>query len=86
MRREFDQVAQRIANPSDSYTSELLKDDSKLTRKLVEEALELGLAFRGVEGSIIPEFADVVYSGTLLVVKRGYTVEDLAKEMRGRQK
>lgn len=86
VRREFEQIRARLANPADSYTSRLLQDDRKAMRKLNEEALELVMAYCGAEGKFIPELADVVYAATLLAVKKGVTAGDLAKEMLSRQK
>ena len=85
MRQEFETLEKRLRNPTGSYTSQLLMDPEKAARKFVEEGYEFVQAYWG-RGKMIPEMADVIYAAAVLAVTRGYTVDQLAKEMLARQK
>lgn len=84
IKKEYEQVKERLNNPTKSYTSNLLKDEEKIARKINEEVYELIQAFYG-RGNFNREAADVVYSLTAMLVKKGIPLDDIAKEMLRRQ-
>jgi phosphoribosyl-ATP pyrophosphohydrolase len=86
MEREYAALAERLRNPSGSYTSRLLRgEEGGMRRKLGEEALEVVMAASG-EGDLLEELADLEYARTGVMVNRGITLEQLAAVMRARQK
>jgi len=85
MSKEYEQVKTKKEFPTDSYTSKLLADPEKVTRKANEELYELIQAFYG-RGDFVGESADVMYAINLMLVSAGYSLNDIAKEMAKRQK
>ena len=83
--QEFAQMMQRLKNPNGSYTSNLLQDPEKITRKANEEMYELIQAFYG-RGNPIGEAADVLYALTLMMASKRIIPDEIAREMLGRQK
>ena len=85
MRFEYDLIKGRKENPIDTYTSNLLKSDEQVRRKINEEAYELIQALSG-RGNVVAESADVLYSTFLALVQRGIRLDDIATEVKKRQK
>ncbi len=75
----------RLASPRPgSYSSELLKDERAICRKLNEEAYE-SIDARGPDETTW-EVADLVYMATALLVTRGLSWRDVLRELRGRER
>jgi phosphoribosyl-ATP pyrophosphohydrolase len=86
MEREYAALAERLRNPSGSYTSRLLQGgEGGMRRKLGEEALEVVMAAFG-EGDLLEELADLEYAKVGVMVNQGITLEQLAAAMRERQR
>ena len=84
MGEEYERIKRRKENPTDSETSQLLKDPEMIRRKLIEEAYELTQALSG-NGNIVAESADVLYSNFLALVRQGITLDEVAAEIKKRQ-
>lgn len=87
--REYAQISERLLNPKEgSETTRMLQDPYRAARKLAEEAWEVGAAQMGNEGKSrqAAELADLIYRATGYMVKNGITLQELAAEMRARQK
>lgn len=80
--------ARAEAGESDaSYTASLLaKGPSKIAKKLIEEAGELGLALAGeTEREVANEAADVLYHMLVGLQARGVSLDDVARVLAARQ-
>ena len=87
MRKEYDQIAARALNPTDSLTSQLLRDPEALAKKGAAEWIELALAMNGAgKDPFIVESADIFYVNVVSLVQQGVTLDELARYMSSRQK
>jgi phosphoribosyl-ATP pyrophosphohydrolase/phosphoribosyl-AMP cyclohydrolase len=77
----------RGAEPSDSYTAELLADPALLGDKVREEADEAARAAAGEsEERLAEEAADVLYHLIVLLASRGLTLADAEAVLNGRRR
>lgn len=74
--------------PEDSYTARLfLKGPSKIAQKLGEESVELILeSMKDDDQAFLNESADLLFHFMILLVDRGYTLQDVAKILSERHK
>lgn len=82
--RSLDDLARRIARiaanpPAGSYTARLLRDESLLASKLIEEAGELGEA-RSKE-DVTWEAADTIYFALVAMARRGVSLAGVEREL-----
>lgn len=88
--REVYQVLEgRRDTPSDSYTSNLMRDDDKLAEdkileKIGEEAAEVIIASKNDE-NLVPEAADLIFHTLLLLVYKGVKLDELYSEFEKRR-
>lgn len=80
-------IDDRIANPDESsYTCKLLRDDNKLSKKIIEEATEFVLSFKdGDEEGMAWELADVIYHVMVAVEKSGLPMEKVYEKLSERR-
>jgi phosphoribosyl-ATP pyrophosphohydrolase/phosphoribosyl-AMP cyclohydrolase len=73
----------RKNNPSDeSYTCKLLKNETKMCKKVVEEAAEVVLACKDHDNDALAgEVADLLYHTLVLIVKEGLDIEQVYAEL-----
>ena len=83
--KEYSLITGRKKNPTGSYTSEMLQNPEMIARKFNEEAYELIQSFYG-RGDVAGEAADVIYALMLMLINKGVTLNELAKELAKRQK
>ena len=69
--------------PEDSYTTSLFKEGlSRMTQKVGEEAVELVIeSMKQNNPRMIYEASDMIYHLTVLLVSKGLSIEDIAKEL-----
>lgn len=74
--------------PSGSYTTKLFKRGiNKMTQKVGEEAVEMIIdALNGTDKNMIYEGADLMYHMMVMLIYKGYRLEDLARELKKRHK
>jgi phosphoribosyl-AMP cyclohydrolase / phosphoribosyl-ATP pyrophosphohydrolase len=74
--------------PEGSYTTKLFeKGVNRMAQKVGEEAVETVIeACNGTEEGFLYEASDLIYHLTVLLVSKGYTLTDLAKELKKRHK
>ncbi len=74
--------------PEDSYTTYLFqKGKRKITQKVGEEAVETIIgAMADDDENFLYEGADLLYHLLVLLSYKGYRIEDLVKELKGRHK
>lgn len=76
----------RAADPSESYTAQLLADVPRASRKLGEEAVEVVVAaLSGSDQDVISEMADLTYHLLALLAARGLSPELVIAELQNRQ-
>lgn len=80
-------IKDRKENPSDeSYTCKLFKDESKMCKKLVEEATEFILAIKDRdEEEASKELADLIYHTLVAVVAKDMDLTKTYAELAGRR-
>jgi phosphoribosyl-AMP cyclohydrolase / phosphoribosyl-ATP pyrophosphohydrolase len=77
----------RSADPSESYTAELLADPGRIGDKLREEADETARAAAGESDErVAEEAADVLYHLTVLLASRGLSLADAEAVLGGRRR
>jgi len=74
----------RLENPTDSFGSKLMADQTLIRRKLHEETWEFSNAETLDE--TIHEAADLFFFASALLVKRGLSWSDVWRELKGRQR
>lgn len=82
-----DIIQDRKDNPSDkSYTTSLFKKGiNKVAQKVGEEAVELVIEAKDDNESLfLNEAADLMYHYIVLLVAKGYTLEDVIKVLKER--
>ena len=74
--------------PEGSYTSYLFNSGlDKILKKLGEEATETIVAAKNEDPQrLVSETSDLIYHLLVLLVERGITLDDVARELRGRRK
>ena len=77
-----------IEKPEGSYTTSLFNSGvNRMAQKVGEEAVETVIeAINGNDSNFIYEASDLIYHLTVLLTSKGYTLEDLAKELKKRHK
>ncbi len=81
-------LAARSSEPSASRTSKLFADGiSKMAKKLVEEAIEVGLdAVQSDRAGVVRESADLLYNLCVVWAHMGITPQDIWAEMERRER
>ena len=82
-------VTERKANPQEnSYTNKLFKKGvNKIAQKLGEEAIELVIEAKDANDELfLNEAADLMYHYIVLLVNRGFKIEDVEKVLAKRHK
>lgn len=78
--------ARRDADPSASYTAQLLADPARAAKKLGEEAVELAIAaVQGDRPAIAAESADLLYHWLVLLAACGVDPYAVAEALAARQ-
>ncbi|MDR3251431.1 MAG: bifunctional phosphoribosyl-AMP cyclohydrolase/phosphoribosyl-ATP diphosphatase HisIE [Tannerella sp.] len=74
--------------PEGSYTTSLFeKGVNRMAQKVGEEAVETVIeATNGTDGDFIYEASDLIYHLIVLLTSKGYSLEDIAKELKKRHK
>ncbi|MDR1098570.1 MAG: bifunctional phosphoribosyl-AMP cyclohydrolase/phosphoribosyl-ATP diphosphatase HisIE [Tannerella sp.] len=74
--------------PEGSYTTSLFnKGINRMAQKVGEEAVETVIeATNGTDGGFIYEASDLIYHLIVLLTAKGFSIEDLAKELKKRHK
>ena len=76
----------RAADPSESYTAQLLADVPRASRKLGEEAVETVVAaLSGNDQELLAEMADLTYHLLALLAARGLSPAQVVGVLRARQ-
>ncbi len=78
----------RATMPEGSYTTKLFKKGiNKITQKVIEESGEMIIdALNGTDKNMIYEGADLMYHLIVMLIYKGYRLEDLARELKSRHK
>ncbi len=74
--------------PEDSYTAKLFSHGiNKIAKKLGEEAVELVIEAKDSDDErLLEEAADLLFHMLILLIERGYALEDVVRVLRGRHK
>ena len=77
-----------VERPEGSYTTSLFnKGVNRMAQKVGEEAVETVIeATNGTDEGFIYEASDLVYHLIVLLTSKGYTLEDIANELKKRHK
>ena len=77
-----------IEKPEGSYTTSLFNSGvNRMAQKVGEEAIETVIeATNGTDSNFIYEASDMIYHLIVLLTSKGFTLEDLAKELKKRHK
>jgi len=80
-------IEDRKKNPSDeSYTCKLFKDETKMCKKLIEEAAEVALAIKDHDkNEEASELSDLIYHALVAVVKEDIPIEKVFAELTERR-
>ena len=71
-------LARKTADPSDSYSAQLLADLPRAARKLGEEASEtMVAALSGTDDALAGEVGDLLYHLLVVLVARGVTLDQV---------
>lgn len=72
--------------PEGSYTTSLFRSGvNKMAQKVGEEAVEIVIeACNGTDDRLIYESADLLYHLIVLLTSKGYSIEDIARELKER--
>jgi phosphoribosyl-ATP pyrophosphohydrolase/phosphoribosyl-ATP pyrophosphohydrolase/phosphoribosyl-AMP cyclohydrolase len=72
--------------PENSYTANLFREgDDRILKKVIEEAGEVIIAAKGSNRSeMVHESADLLFHLMVLLVHKGLTLQDIAKELEKR--
>lgn len=78
-------LARKTADPTDSYSAQLLADLPRAARKLGEEASEtMVAALSGTDEELAGEAGDLLYHLLLVLVARGVTLDQLTDVLAAR--
>jgi len=88
IRSVFNTLKDRKINPIDSYTSKIMQDtekkaEDKILEKIGEEATEVLIASKNNE-NLVHEATDLIFHTLLLLVYKGYELDDLLNEFEKR--
>ena len=79
-------AARKGADPSSSYTAQLLADPARAAKKLGEEAVETALAaVTGDKDAIAAESADLIYHWLVLLAACGAPLDAVAAKLEARE-
>ena len=79
-------AARRGADPSSSYTAQLLADPARAAKKLGEEAVETVIAAVGQDADALAgESADLIYHWLVLLAARGVDLDAVAAKLAARE-
>jgi phosphoribosyl-ATP pyrophosphohydrolase len=79
-------AARKGADPSTSYTAQLLSDPQRAAKKLGEEALETALAaVSGDRDAVAAESADLIYHWLVLMAAAGVDLDAVAARLKARE-
>lgn len=79
-------AARKGADPSASYTAQLLADPSRAAKKLGEEAVETVIAAAsGDKDAIAAESADLIYHWLVLLAASGVSLDAVAEKLAARE-
>ena len=79
-------IEDRHANPSDeSYTCKLFNDETRMCKKVIEEAGEFALAIKdGDRDEMVWELADLIYHTMVAIEKTGLPMSEVYKKLKER--
>ena len=78
--------ARKGADPSASYTAQLLADPARAAKKLGEEAVETVIAAtQGGGEPLAAESADLIYHWLVVLAAAGVTLDDVAAKLEARE-
>lgn len=78
-------LARKSADPSDSYSAQLLADLPRAARKLGEEASEtMVAALSGTDEALAGEAGDLLYHLLVVLVARGVTLDQVMEVLAAR--
>jgi phosphoribosyl-ATP pyrophosphohydrolase len=77
-----------IEKPEGSYTTSLFNSGvNRMAQKVGEEAIETVIeATNGTDENFIYEASDLIYHLIVLLTSKGFSLEDIAKELKKRHK
>lgn len=79
-------AARKGADPSASYTAQLLADPARAAKKLGEEAVETALAaVQGDRDALASESADLIYHWLVLLAACGVDLDAVAQKLAARE-
>jgi phosphoribosyl-ATP pyrophosphohydrolase len=79
-------AARKGADPSASYTAQLLADPARAAKKLGEEAVETVIAaVQGDPSALAAESADLVYHWLVVLAAAGVPLEAVAERLEARE-
>jgi phosphoribosyl-ATP pyrophosphohydrolase len=78
--------ARKGADPSASYTAQLLADPARAAKKLGEEAVETVIAAaQGDAAALAAESADLIYHWLVVLAAAGVTLDEVAAKLEARE-
>ncbi|WP_395671968.1 phosphoribosyl-ATP diphosphatase [Phenylobacterium sp.] len=78
--------ARKGAEPSSSYTAQLLADPARAAKKLGEEAVETVIAAaQGDTAALAAESADLIYHWLVVLAAAGVRLDDVAAKLEARE-
>ncbi|MGL4669726.1 MAG: phosphoribosyl-ATP diphosphatase [Methanobacteriaceae archaeon] len=88
IKKVYSTLELRRDNPTDSYTSNIMKDgeklgEDKILEKIGEEAAEVIIASKNNE-NLVEESVDLIFHTLLLLVKKEVSLEELLSEFEKR--
>jgi len=79
-------AARKGADPSASYTAQLLDDPARAAKKLGEEAVETVIAAaQGDKAAIAAESADLIYHWLVALAAAGVSLDEVAAKLEARE-
>lgn len=89
IREIYNTLQNRKTNPIDSYTSKIMQNtektaEDKILEKIGEEATEVLIASKNNE-NLIHETTDLIFHTLLLLVYKGFELDDLLDEFEKRR-
>jgi phosphoribosyl-ATP pyrophosphohydrolase len=79
-------AARKAADPSTSYTAQLLAEPPRAAKKLGEEAIETVIAALGSDkDALAAESADLIYHWLVVLAAAGVSLEDVAAKLETRE-
>ena len=77
-----------VERPAGSYTTSLFEQGvNRMAQKVGEEAIETVIeATNGTDERFISEASDLLYHLIVLLTSKGFSIEDIAKELKRRHK